>query len=114
VLAAGVLAAAVGALTVTVWLAVGSSAMAGLVVALAVTVRVTDVTEVAPEATWIWACIWSSDEATAVPIEPIVHVADPSPLGQRLVNSASSPCGAAVRPTSTPEAVPFSAETCTV
>ena len=113
-LGAAVLAAPAGALTVTVSFAVGSWVMAGLVAASAVAVRVTDVTEVAPEATWIWACIWSVDGVTSVAIDPIVHVAEPSPPGQRLVNTGSSPCGAPVSVTATPEAGPFSAETCTV
>jgi hypothetical protein len=113
-LAAGVLAAAVGALTVTVSIAVGSSVMAGLVAASAVAVNVTDVTELAPEATWICACIWYAVGDTAVASDPIVHVADPFPPGQRLVNSGSSPCGSPVSVTETPEAGPFSVETCTV
>ena len=114
VVAAGVVAAAVVPLTVTVPLAVGSAVMAGLVAAAAAAVRVTDVTEVALEATWICACIWNTDGVTGVAISPIVHVADPSPPGQRLVNTGSSPCGAPVTVTETPGAGPFSAETCTM
>jgi len=46
--------------------------------------------------------------------DPIVHVAVPFPLGQRLVNSGCWSWGVAVSVTDTPEAGPFSAETCTV
>jgi hypothetical protein len=68
VLAAGVLDAdlldadllgdGVGALTCTVPAAVGIVAMAGLMAASAVAVRVTEVTDVVPEATGTCACIW--------------------------------------------------------
>jgi len=63
VLAAGVLDGdllgdAAGALTDTVPAAAGIVVMAGVVAASAVAVSVTEVTEVAVEATWIWACIW--------------------------------------------------------
>jgi hypothetical protein len=109
VLAGGVLAATVGALTATVSAADGSALMAGLVAASAVAVRVTDVTE-APAATEICACIWYVDGASAVASAPIVHVADPSPLGQRLVNSG---WGVPVSVTVTPDAEPFAAQTCT-
>jgi len=122
VLAAGVLDGdllgdAAGALTDTVPAAAGIVVMAGLVAASAVAVRVTEVTEVtevALEATGIWACTWYADGDTVVPIDPIVQVAVPFPPGQRLVNSGTSPCGAAVSVTDTPEAGPFWAETCTV
>jgi hypothetical protein len=109
-IAAGVVAAAVGPMTVTVPLAVGSAVMGGLVEASAVAVRVTDVTEVAPEATWICACISSDAGVTGVAIDPIVHVADPSPPGQRPVNTGTSPCGAPVSVTDTLDAGPFSAQ----
>ena len=113
-LAGGVLAAEVGALTVPVSAAVGSTVMAGLVAASAVAVRVTDVTDVAPEAIGICACIWYDDGDTAVASDPIVQEADPSPLGQRPVNAGSSPCGVPVSATDTPDTGPFSAQTSTV
>jgi hypothetical protein len=113
-LAGGVVAAAVGALTVTVSSAAGSTVIAGLVAASAVAVRVTEVTDVVPEATAICACIWYDDGVTAVASAPIVQVADPSPLGQRPVNEGSSPCGVPVSVTDTPDAEPFAAQTCTV
>jgi hypothetical protein len=113
VLAGGVLAAAVGVLTATASAADGSTLMAGLVVASAVAVRVTDVTE-APAATGIWACIWYVDGASEVASAPIVQVADPSPLGQRDVKSGSKPEGDPVSVTVTPDADPFAAQTCTV
>ena len=111
-LAGGVLAAA-GALTATASAADGSTLMAGLVVASAVAVRVTDVTE-APAATGIWACIWYVDGASEVASAPMVQVADPSPLGQRPVKSGSEPEGDPVSVTVTPDADPFAAQTCTV
>jgi len=112
-LAGGVLAAAVGALTETVSAVEGSTLMTGLVAASAVAVSVTDVTE-APEATGIWACIWYVDGASAVASAPIVQVADPSPPGQRPVKSGASPAGDPVSVTDTPDAEPFTAQTCTV
>ena len=112
VLAGGVLAAA-GALTATASAADGSTLMAGLVVASAVAVRVTDVTE-APAATGIWACIWYVDGASEVASAPIVQVAAPSPLGQRDVKSGAKPEGDPVSVTVTPDADPFAAQTCTV
>ena len=45
---------------------------------------------------------------------PIVQVADPSPLGQRPVKVGACPAGDAVSVTVTPEAEPFTAQTCTV
>ena len=112
-LAGGVLAAAAGALTATASAADGSTLMAGLVVASAVAVRVTDVTA-APAATGIWACIWYVDGASEVASAPMVQVADPSPLGQRPVKSGSEPEGDPVSVTVTPDADPFAAQTCTV
>jgi hypothetical protein len=119
VVAAGVLDAdlpgdGAGAVTVTVPAAAGIVVMAGLVAAPAVAVRVTEVTDVAPEATVICACIWKDEGDNASPIDPIEQAAVPSPLGQRLVNAAAWPCGAAVSVTSTPDADPFSTKTCTV
>jgi hypothetical protein len=99
------------AMTGTVPAAAGIVGMAGLEAAPAVAVRVT---EVAPEATGSCACIWNDDGVTALPIGPIVHVAAPFPLGQRLVNAGCSPWGAAVSVTDTPDAGPFWVETCTV
>jgi len=114
VLAGGLLAAAgAGVLTATASAADGSTLKAGLVVASAVAVRVTDVTE-APAATGIWACIWYVDGASEVASAPIVQVADPSPLGQRPVKSGSKPEGDPVSVTVTPDADPFVAQTCTV
>jgi len=46
--------------------------------------------------------------------DPIVQVADPSPLGQRPVKAGTSPVGDSVRVTDTPDAEPFTAQTCTV
>jgi hypothetical protein len=112
-LAAGVLAATVGALTPTVSAAVGNTLMTGLVAASAVAVRVTDVTDVVPAVTGICACIWNVDGASAVASDPIVQVADPSPLGQRPVKTGCSPAGAPVSVTDTPDAEPFTAQTCT-
>jgi hypothetical protein len=113
-LAAGVLAATVGALIPTVSAAVGNTLMTGLVAASAVAVRVTDVTDVVPAVTGICACIWNVDGASAVASDPIVQVADPSPLGQRPVKTGCSPAGAPVSVTDTPDAEPFTAQTCTV
>jgi len=115
-LAGGVLAAAAaaaGALTATVSAADGSTLMTGLVAASALAVRVTDVTE-APEATGIWVCIWYVEGASAVASDPIVQVADPSPLGQRPEKTGAEPCGDPVSVTDTPDAEPFAAQTCTV
>jgi len=47
------------------------------------------------------------------PTDPIEHAAVPFPLGQRLVNVAVWPWGAAFSVTDTPEAGPLAAETCT-
>jgi hypothetical protein len=102
-----------GALTLTVLDAAGTVVMAGLAAA-AVAVRVTDVTEVALEATGICACIRKADGDTAVPIDPIVQVADPFPLGQRLLNLGSPPWGVAASVTVTPDSGPFLAKTTTV
>jgi hypothetical protein len=112
-LAGGVLAAAAGALTATVSVADGSTLMTGLVAASAVAVRVTDVTE-APAATGIWASIWYVEGASAVASDPIVQVADPSPLGQRPEKTGAEPGGDPVSVTDTPDAEPFAAQTCTV
>lgn len=113
-LAAGDGLADAGALTVTVCDAAGMVVMAGLVAASAVAVSVTEVTEVAEEATGIWACSWYDAGDTDVPTDPIVQVADPFPPGQRPVNRAACPCGAAASVTDTPDAGPFWAQTWTV
>jgi hypothetical protein len=114
VLVADLLGDAAGALTVTVSDAAGSVAMAGLVVASAVAVSVTDVTEVALEATGICACIWNDEGDTEVASDPSVQVADPFPLGHRPLNVAVSPCGAALSVTDTADAGPLAADTCTM
>jgi hypothetical protein len=105
---------ATGALTVTVAAAAGSVVIAILAAASAVAVSVTEVTEVAVEATGICACIWYEAGDTEVASVPITQVADPFPLGHRPVKVATWPCGAALSVTDTPEAGPFWAETCTV
>jgi hypothetical protein len=102
------------AVTVTDWDAEGMAAMAGLVAASAVAVSVTEVTEVAEEATGIWACSWYAAGATEVPSDPTAQVADPFPPGHRAVNVAAWPCGEAASVTDTPDAEPFCAETWTV
>jgi hypothetical protein len=94
--------------------AVGMTVMAGLVAASAVAVSVTEVTELAEEATGIWACSWYATGATEVPSDPTAHVADPFPPGQRSVNVAVWPEGDAASVTDTPDAEPFCAETWTV
>jgi len=94
--------------------AVGMVVMAGLVAASAVAVSVTEVTELAEEATGIWACSWYAAGATEVPSDPTAQVADPFPPGQRSVNVAVWPEGAAASVTDTPDAEPFCAETWTI
>src|SRR5205814_1742558 len=61
--------------------AAGVAAMAGLVAASAVAVSVTEVTELAEEATGIWACSWYDAGATEVFSGPTAQVADPFPPG---------------------------------
>jgi hypothetical protein len=102
------------AATATVWDAAGRMVMAGLVAAPAVAVSVTAVTGVALAATAIWACIWYAVGDSDVASDPIVHVADPLPFGQRLVNTALWPCGDAASVTDTPDAEPFWVDTWTV
>jgi hypothetical protein len=113
-LAVDLLGAGAGAVAVTVAAPTGGVVMAGVVTAVAVAVNVTEVPEAVPEGTAICACIWNDDGEISVAIAPMVQVAAPSPLGQRPVKSAWSPDGLAVRATVTPEAGPFSSETCTV
>ena len=57
--------------------------------ATAVAVSVTAVTDVALAATAIWACTWYAAGDSEVSSDPIVHVADPFPPGQRAVNRAA-------------------------
>jgi hypothetical protein len=92
----------------------GMAAIAGLVAASAVAVSVTDVTELAEDATAIWACSEYAAGASEVPSDPIAQVAEPFPPGQRPVNVAAWPCGEAASVTDTPDAEPFCAETWTV
>jgi hypothetical protein len=67
----------------------GMAAIAGLVAACAVAVSVTEVTEVAEDATAIWACSEYAAGASEVPSDPIAQVAEPFPLGQRPVKVAA-------------------------
>ena len=78
---------------------------------LAVAVSVTDVTDVAPDATAICALRFAG---LAVVTEATVHEAVPSPLVQPLVNSGFWLDGCEVSATDTSEAEPFLVETCTV
>jgi hypothetical protein len=94
--------------------AAGMAAIVGLVAASAVAVSVTEVTELAEDATGIWACSWYAAGATEVPSDPTAQVAEPFPPGQRPVNVAAWPCGEAASVTETPDAEPFCADTWTV
>ena len=71
----------------------GLAAIAGLVAASAVAVSVTDVTELAEDATAICACSEYAVGASEVPSDPIVQVAEPFPPGQRPVTWPSGPAG---------------------
>src|SRR5690242_12721608 len=71
----------------------GRPAIAGLVAASAVAVSVTEVTELAEDATAIWACSEYAAGASEVPSDPTAQVAEPFPPGQRPVNLAAWPCG---------------------
>jgi hypothetical protein len=92
--------------------AIVSAAAGGVhfaVVAMAaVAVSVTDLTEVAFDATAISASMLAG---CLVVTEPTLHVAVPSPLAQPLVNSGFCPDGCAVSVTDTSDTEPFSAET---
>jgi hypothetical protein len=92
--------------------AIVSAAAGGVhfaVVAMAaVAVSVTDLTEVAFDATAICASMLAG---CLVVTEPTLHVAVPSPLAQPLVNSGFCPDGCAVSVTDTSDTEPFSAET---
>jgi hypothetical protein len=81
-----------------------------VVTMLAVAVSATELTEVAPAATGIWACRLT---ALASGTEPAVHVAVLSPLAQPLVNAGCWLDGAEFRATDTSAAEPFLAETVT-
>ena len=102
------------AVTLTDCDAEGMAAMAGLVAASALAVSVTEVTELAEDATAICACSEYAAGASEVPSDPIAQVAEPFPPGQRPVNVAAWPCGEAASVTDTPDAEPFCAETWTV
>lgn len=101
-------------LTVTDAAAVGTVVIGGLVVALAVAVSVTAVLAEVPSGTPICACIWNDDGETSVASDPIVHEAEPSPLGHKSLNVGCVVAGAAVSVTDTPDAGPFCIQTVTV
>jgi hypothetical protein len=108
-LALALAAAGVAALTAT-----ASSAAGGVHVAevttLAVAVSVTELTELAPDATGIWA---SRLTVCLSDTEPTVQLAVLSPLAQPLVNVGFWLVGLAASVTDTSEAGPFLVETCT-
>jgi hypothetical protein len=82
-----------------------------VVTMLAVAVSFTDLTEVAPGATAIWAC---RTTGLFTGTGPTVHAAVPSPLAQPLVNVALRLVGCAASATDTPEADAFRVETRTM
>jgi hypothetical protein len=94
--------------------AVVSAAAGGVqfavVVTLAVAVSFTELTEVAVDATAIWACRLTG---CFVVTEPMLHDAVPSSLAQPPLNVGFSLDGCAVSATDTSEADPFSVVTCT-
>jgi hypothetical protein len=102
-------AAAAAPVTAVVSAAAGGVHFA-VVVTLAVAVSFTELTEVAFDATAICA-----SRLTVCPpdIEPMLHEAVPSPLGQPLLNVAFWLDGCALSATDTPGADPFLVETCT-
>ena len=100
----------VAAVTPTVSVAAGG-VQAAVVVTLAVAVSFTDVTEEAPDATGTCA---STDTAFVSATEPTAHFAVPSPVPQPVVNVGFTLDGCVPSAMDTPEADPFSVETCTV
>jgi hypothetical protein len=103
---AGEVAAAV---TATVSSAAGAVHFA-VVVMPAVAVSVTELTEVAPAATGIWA---SRVTVLVSDTVPIAHAAGRPPWAQPLVNAGCWLDGAALSVTDTPAAEPFLADTVT-
>ena len=102
--------AEVAAVTATVSAADGGVHVA-VVTMLAVAVSFTEVTEAAPAATGICACMVAGCLSDT---ELTVQVAVPAPLAQPLVNVGFWPDGWAVRATVTPDADPLlTVETCT-
>ncbi len=100
----------VAAVTLTATAAAGGVQTA-LVVALAVAVSLTDVTEEAPDATGTCA---SAETAFVSVTEPTAHFAVPSPVPQPLVNVGVRLDGCVPSATDTPAADPFLVETWTV
>lgn len=100
---------AAAAVTATVSAAEGGVHLAEVTM-LAVAVSVTELTEVAGEATGIWTF---SVTGCLSDTEPTTHVAAPLPLAQPPVKAAFWLDGLAVRATDTSEAGPFWVETCT-
>ena len=96
------LAEAEAAVTAVVSAAAGGVHFA-VVTTLAVAVNFTELTEVALDATAVCA---SRLTVCPVVIEPMLHDAVPSPLGQPLLNVGFWPDGCAVSATDTPEADP--------
>lgn len=94
-------------MTVTVSCAAGGVHFA-VVATLAVAVSVTELTEVAPEATGIWAFRLTALESDT---EPIVQFG--LPVGVQLLNAGFWLDGAAVRATEMSAAEPFWVETAT-
>jgi hypothetical protein len=97
------------AVTVVVSAAAGAVHLA-VVVTLAVAVSFTELTEVALDATAIWACRLAG---CLVVTEAMLHVAVPSPFAHPLVNVGFWPDGCAVSATDTSEADPFWVQTWT-
>jgi hypothetical protein len=102
-------AVAAAAVTVVVSAAAGGVHFA-VVTTLAVAVSFTELTEVALDATAIWACRLAG---CFVVTELMRHEAVPSPLAQPLVNVGFWLEGCTVSATDTSEADPFCVETCT-
>jgi Flp pilus assembly protein TadG len=100
----------VAAVTLTATAAAGGVQTA-FVVALAVAVSLTDVTEEAPDATGTCA---STETAFVSVTEPTAHFAVPSPVPQPPVNVGVRLDGCVPSAMNTPAAVPFLVETWTV